>query len=467
MSMPTRLAIAMLLLMPAAASAQQDAAARVDETFRAWTGTTSPGCAVGVSHGGNTVLSRAYGMADLEHDIPNRPGTIFEAGSVSKQFTAAAILLLEADGLLSLDDDVRRYVPELPHYGHTITLRHLMTHTSGLRDWGSVAAIAGWGRSDRTHTHDHVVDILSRQRGVNFAPGDEYSYSNSGYNLMAVIVDRVSGMSFAEFSRTRIFEPLGLHDTQWRDDYTRIVKGRASAYAMRNGQWVIDRPIEHVHGNGGLLTTVADLLTWNEALAAGRFGNEALLRTMHTPQVLNSGTATEYAGGLMISTYDGVNEIGHTGATSGYRAFLARYPDQQLGVAVLCNAGNVNPGMVGRRVAAAYLGDALRPAPVGATASGSGGSGAAAAPAPERALLEEFAGEYYSPDTESAVRITVENGALVMHRRPASRSVLRSLGDDTFESPIGRITFLRDDTGAVTQLSVRQARVFDLRFDRR
>src|SRR5690606_25352581 len=221
---------------------------------------------------GHDVLSRAYGMADLEHDIRNSPGTIFEAGSVSKQFTAAAILLLVEDGVLSLDDDVRKYVPELPDYGHTITLRHLLTHTSGLRDWGAVAAIAGWGRNVRTHTHDHVVDILSRQRALNFTPGAEYSYSNSGYNLLAVIVDRTSGMSFADFSRTRIFEPLGMTHTQWRDDYTRIVKGRSSAYGFEGGEWVIDRPIENVHGNGGLLTTVADLLTWNQALTTGAIG---------------------------------------------------------------------------------------------------------------------------------------------------------------------------------------------------
>jgi CubicO group peptidase (beta-lactamase class C family) len=462
--------IAAILAVPAAASAQQpDAAARVDSVFRQWAGTDVPGCAVGVAHAGNTVLSRAYGMADLEHDVANTPATIFEAGSVSKQFTAAAILLLESDGLLSLDDDVRRYVPELPDYGNTITIRHLMTHTSGLRDWGSVAAIGGWGRSERTHTHDHVVDILSRQRGVNFVPGEQYSYSNSGYNLMAVIVDRVSGMSFADFSRTRIFEPLGLRNTQWRDDYTRMVKGRSSAYAMRNGQWVIDRPIENVHGNGGLLTTVADLLTWNRALSESLIGNAEMLRVMHTPQVLNSGEAIEYAGGLVITTYDGVREIVHTGATSGYRAFLARYPDQQLDVAVLCNASNANPGMVGRGVAAAYLGDALRPAPTGAPAPTSATGNAASAPgaAQEPALLEPFAGEYYSADTESEIRITVEDGALVMNRRPASRTVLRPAGGDAFESPLGRITFLRDDAGAVTQFSVRQERVFDLRFDRR
>ena len=193
-----------------------DAANRVDEIFAAWDSPMSPGCAVGVTKDGLTVLERAYGMADLEHGIANTPETIFEGGSLSKQFTAAAIVLLVLDGKLSLDDDVRSYVPEIPDYGTTITLHHMMTHTSGLRDWGSVASISGWGREQRSHDHDDVLDIVSRQSALNFEPGHEYSYSNTGFNLFAIIVSRVSGMSFAEFSRTRIFEPLGLKDTQCR-----------------------------------------------------------------------------------------------------------------------------------------------------------------------------------------------------------------------------------------------------------
>jgi CubicO group peptidase (beta-lactamase class C family) len=462
--------VAAVAMLPAMAAAQQpaDAGARVDRVFQQWNSSESPGCAVGVSHAGNVVLSRAWGMADLEHDITNTPATIFEAGSVSKQFTAAAIVLLAQQGRLSLDDDVRKHVPELPDYGTPITIRHMMTHTSGLRDWGSVAAIAGWGRSSRTHTHDHVVDILSRQRGINFTPGSEYSYSNSGYNLMAVIVDRVSGMSFADFSRRHIFEPLGMKDTHWRDDYTRIVKGRSSAYSMRSGGWAIDRPIEQVHGNGGLLTTVADLMTWSQALAAGRIGGAEFVRTMHTRQVLNSGERITYAAGIVIDEYNGVPEVSHTGSTSGYRAFLARYPDQQLDVALLCNASNVNPGGIGRQVAQVFLGDAARPAPQAARpAAQPQPSPRPAVPAYTAAQLAEFAGEYYSPDTETAVRVNVEDGRLVLHRRPASRSTLSAAAPDEFDvAGWGRVAFIRDDSGRVTQVSVRQARVYDLRFDR-
>src|SRR6188508_1646510 len=191
-------------------------------------------------------------MADLEHDVPNRPDTIFEAGSVSKQFTAAAVLLLARDGKLSLDDPVRKYVPELPDYGMPITIRQMLQHTSGLRDWGNVEDIAGWPRGTRVYTHAHVLDILGRQKHLNFTPGTRWSYSNSGYNLAAILVSRVSGDSLAEFSRKHIFEPLGMTRTSWRDDYSRIVKGRAVAYAESDGRYYADMPFENIYGNGGL-----------------------------------------------------------------------------------------------------------------------------------------------------------------------------------------------------------------------
>lgn len=472
-SLRSIIAWAVVIALPSAASSQQPAEtnALVDRAFQQWDNAESPGCAVGVAHGGRVVLSKAYGMADLEHDIPNSPATIFEAGSVSKQFTAAAVVLLAQQGKLSLDDDVRRYVPEVPDYGPTIKIRHLLTHTSGLRDWGSVAALSGWGRSARTHTHDHVLDILSRQRGLNFTPGDEYSYSNSGYNLLAVIVARVSGMSFAEFSRQNIFEPLGLRDTQWRDDYTRIVRGRSSAYAAGRAGYTIDRPIENVHGNGGLLTTVADLLTWNEALAMGRLGGSAFVEEMHRQGVLNNGSRITYASGITVSSYRGVPEVSHTGATSGYRAFLARYPDQHIDVAVLCNASNVNPGSVGHLVADAFLGSAVRPAAAARPVSEDAAE-AAQNPAPRPAAtptaaeLAEYAGEYYSPDAETALSLIVEDGRLVALRRPGARLVLTPATRDVFDAGIGRITFIRSADGRVDQLSVRQARVYDLRFDR-
>lgn len=440
-----------------------DPAARVDVVFADWNTTTLPGCAVGVARDGRTLLERAYGMADLEHDVPNTPATVFEAGSVSKQFTAAAIVLLAEDGGLSLEDEVHEWVPELPAYPQRITLRHLLTHTSGLRDWGAVAAITGWSRSARTHTHAHVLDILSHQHALNFPAGSEYSYSNSGYNLLAIIAERASGQSLREFSRTRIFEPLGMTHTQWRDDYTRLVEDRATAYAMEDDEVKIDRPIENIYGNGGLLTTVGDLLRWNEALANGRIGGPQFTQTMQHQGVLTNGDTIAYANGLFVDEYRGVPEVSHTGATSGYRAFLAHYPDERLDVAVLCNVGDVSPSRVGHGVADAFLVDA---GPVALDDDDDNGDDRPDFPAPDRATLAGLVGTYYSADAELTLRVELGDDGLVLLRRPATRMTLEPVAVDRFTSDLGRISFVRDSAGEVEYLSVRQSRVYDLRFQR-
>ncbi|MFN7115803.1 MAG: serine hydrolase domain-containing protein, partial [Saprospiraceae bacterium] len=207
-----------ILALPTVAqtASWQDTLQKIDALFSKYNINT-PGGVLTIARKGKIIYNKAFGMADLEHNLANNPETIFEAGSVSKQFTAAAILLLADEGKLSLEDDVRRYIPELPDYSTPIKIRHLMTHISGLRDWGAVAAITGWERGKRVHTHAHVLEILSRQKALNFPPGDQYSYCNSGYNLMAIIVDRVSGMPFADFCQQRIFEPMGMKNTEWRD----------------------------------------------------------------------------------------------------------------------------------------------------------------------------------------------------------------------------------------------------------
>lgn len=365
---PSALFLLLLLLaLPVvgqgAATPTPDRAAQVDAIFAPWSSREKPGCAVAVGEKGRTVLSRAYGMADLEHDVPNTPATIFEAGSVSKQFTAAAALLLVQQGKLSLQDDVRKYVPELPDYGTPITIDHLIHHTSGLRDWGGVAALAGWPRGTRIHTHAHMLDIAARQKSLNYEPGVEYSYTNTGYNLLVLIVERVSGQTFSEFSRQNLFAPLGMNQTQWRDDFTRIVKGRAIAYAEQEGAYHSAMPFENVFGNGGLLTTVGDLLLWNENFVHGKVGGSGLREEQLRRGRLKDGREIEYAGGLFIGTYQGLPQVSHDGATAGYRAFLGRYPEQGLSVAVLCNAAEVDPADLGQRTIDPFLAGQAKPAP--------------------------------------------------------------------------------------------------------
>ena len=360
-------AIALAIVMATAAAtlrgqSSSSAATRVDAIFAKWTETT-PGCAVGVSENGNQTLARAYGMADLEHDIKNTPDTIFEAGSVSKQFTAAAVLMLVRDGKLSLEDPVHKYFPELPDFGTPVTIRHMLNHSSGLRDWGSVASIAGWPRTSRAYTHAHVLEIISRQRALNFPSGTRYSYSNSGYNLAAMLVERLSGMSFAEFTQQRLFTPLKLTRTSWRDDYRRIVKGRAIAYSESSGRFQILMPFENVHGNGGLLTTVGDLLKWNDNFATHVVGDADFVREQERPGRFNDGRDHGYALGLMVGTRYGLREVAHSGSTAGYNAHLTRFPDQRLSVAVLCNASSGSATQAANAVAALYLGDRARSTP--------------------------------------------------------------------------------------------------------
>jgi CubicO group peptidase (beta-lactamase class C family) len=384
----------------AQASQRQDTAARVDSIFARFTSTT-PGCAVGASRHGRTVLAKAYGMANLEYDVPLTTESIIEAGSVAKQFTAAAILLLAQQGKLSIDDRVRKHIPELPDYGPPLTIRHMLNHTSGLRDWGTVAAVEGWPRGSRVHTHEHVLDIVTRQRSLNFTPGSEYLYSNTGYNLLAIIVQRVSGRSFADFTRTEIFEPLGMARTSWRDDYTRIVKGRATAYSPTRNGFRLNMPFENVHGNGGLLTTVEDLLRWSANFDAAQVGGPALLREQVRPGRLTSGREIEYAAGLTVTRYRGVPEVSHSGSTAGYRAFLSRYPDQGLAVAVLCNHAGAGAVALGHRVADTFLG----------SAASDPAAPKAVALAPN--LLAARAGMYRDAITGAPLRISVRDGKLV------------------------------------------------------
>ncbi|HEX7943510.1 MAG TPA: serine hydrolase domain-containing protein, partial [Phenylobacterium sp.] len=323
----------------------------LDPIFAGYSQTT-PGCAVGVKVKDGPPAFSAYGSADLEHAVPITPDTIFEAGSVSKQFTAAAILTLVADGKIALSDDIRKYLPEMPAYSAPITVDMLLSHTSGLRDWGEVEAVAGWPRGSRIYTHDEVLQIAARQKGLNYPPGTAYSYTNTGYNLAAMIVQRVSGQSLADFTAQRLFKPLGMTHTGWRDDFRRIVPGRAQAYDKAGGAYVLDMPFENVHGNSSLLTTVGDLLIWNQALTDRKLG--VVADQLQQPAVLKDGRKIDYARGLFVQTYRGARLVNHTGATAGYRAWLDRYPDQGLSIAMLCNTGDAD-GVQPRKIADMYL----------------------------------------------------------------------------------------------------------------
>jgi CubicO group peptidase (beta-lactamase class C family) len=459
--------ILLSVALPTSLSAQlpsRDITPVVSHVFARWDSAAAPGCAVGIDRQGASRYTRAFGSADLEYDIPNKPETIFEAGSISKQFTAAATVLLALDGKINLADDVRKYVPELPKYERTITIRHLLNHTSGLRDWGEIASIAGWPRGRRAYTHDDVLDILAHQRALNYPPGDRYSYTNSGYNLLAIIISRVSGQPFATFSQERLFKPLGLTSTSWRDDYRRVVKGRAQAYSRRaGGSWELEMPFENVHGNGGLLTTVSDLLTWTEMLEHPTPQWKAMADSMHVRGILTKGDTITYALGLVIDPYRGLPRVEHSGATAGYRADLLRFPGRGLAVAVLCNAASANPVAYANELVDSLMAASLGPVPARTQPARADTTSWR----PSASELGQFVGTYYSPDVETTLDVSVKDGALAVFRRAGSRFTLRPTSNDRFNGFGAPIWFSRDASGRVNALHYAGGRAYDVVFERR
>jgi CubicO group peptidase (beta-lactamase class C family) len=308
----------------------QDKGADVDKIFN-WTKPAEPGCSVAVSQNGKIVVSKGYGSADLERDVPIEPYTVFDAGSIRKQFVAAAVLMLAEEGKLSLTDDVRKHIPQLPDYGHKITIDHLLTHTSGIRDWQPLLNLAGGDPDGMT--------MILRQRELNFKPGDEWSYSNSNYVLLPEIVARVSGMPFSEFAKKRIFEPLGMRSSSHPEDPLFLIKDRALAYSKEKGAWKMDMYLGNDRGGaGGLFTTAADLAIWNDALAAGKLG-KFVTEKIKEPATLNNGRKLQYARGLNIELRSGRGGrlVWHSGGAAGYSALSGHLPEHQLSVAIMCN----------------------------------------------------------------------------------------------------------------------------------
>jgi CubicO group peptidase (beta-lactamase class C family) len=363
LGLPARTAAQAALAAPPRAAAVD--AAAIDKIFERWDRTSSPGCAVGVSQGGQVVHTKGYGMANLEYGIRNWPTTVFESGSVAKQFTAAAIALLAQDGKLSIDDPVRKYVPELPDFGTPIVIRHLLNHTSGLRSQWPMLTLAGRPPGAAVHTIPEILELVSHHQELNFKPGEEFLYNNTGFTLLAVIVQRVSGKSLNEFCQERLFGPLGMTRTQWREDFAAIVPNRATAYRPApDGRFRANMPFTNVVGNGGLLTTVGDLLIWNDNLDRPRVGGQDLVDRVQTRGKLNDGFENEYAQGLYVLQYRGTREVSHGGTTAGYQTFLARFPEHGLSVAVLCNTNGTNPSQYAHQIADLMLGDKLRDLPV-------------------------------------------------------------------------------------------------------
>lgn len=371
----------------------------IDRIFSEWDSPDSPGCALGVVLDGELVYARGYGMSNLEHDIPIAPDSIFHVASVSKQFTAFSIALLAEEGLLALDDDVRKYVPELPSYGPTITIRNFIHHTSGVRDMWDLLRMAGW-RQDDLITADDMLDIVPRQKALNFQPGSEHLYSNSGYALLSTIVRRVAGKSLREFADERIFQPLGMTRSHFHDDHTMIVKGRTQAYMPRDGGgYKISIPVFDVDGTTSLFTTVEDLYRWERNFSGRAVGSPAIHEQILTPGELHSGAPMAYAFGLTRRTWRGVEIIEHSGADAGYRSHFLRVPEADAAVICLCNLSTMNPRRLIEQVLDVCLAGRLEPV------------ASLDSPAPAREEIAQWAGIYRNRHTGDLMRfVTGEQG---------------------------------------------------------
>jgi CubicO group peptidase (beta-lactamase class C family) len=338
---------------------------KLDEIFAPWDSTSSPGCALAVIRDGEVLYSRGYGMANLEHGISISPASVFYVGSVSKQFVAASIALLAEEGALDLDDDIRNYVPEIPEYDRPITIRHMIHHTSGLRDYLTLMALAGKSFADAT-SEEEVIDLLSRQQELNFSPGEEHLYSNSGYFLLAVIVKRSSGKSLREYAEEKIFAPLGMRHSHFHDDHTMFVTNRAEGHLEQDdGDWGLTRSRFALVGSGGLYTTVEDLYRWDQNFYDNRLGKGGsdFIEMLQTPGKLNDGEELDYAFGLNIGEYRGLDTVRHGGALGGYRSHLLRFPSERFSVAIECNLDAINLGPMADQVSDLYLEDKLAPKP--------------------------------------------------------------------------------------------------------
>jgi len=334
---------------------------KVDNVFAPWDTTTTPGCALAVVRDGRIIYKRGYGMAKLEDGIVMTPDKIFDIGSVSKQFTATCIALLARDGKISLDDDIRKYFPALPQYGSPITVRHLIHHTSGLRDYNGLLVLAGFRSESDCPNVDEALELIFRQKRLNYPTGEEYSYTNTGYFLLGQIVERVSGKSLNQFAQERIFQPLRMTHTLYQEDHRQIIKNRATGYEETEKGYRLNMSNWDETGDGNVYTSVEDLYLWDQAFYNDKLGRD-LMEMLHTVGVLSDGTKLDYAFGLVVTEHKGLKNVGHGGSWAGFRAGISRFPEQKFSVICFANLDSINPTDLCLKVADIYLADLIKEA---------------------------------------------------------------------------------------------------------
>jgi CubicO group peptidase (beta-lactamase class C family) len=466
-----------LLALPGATPAggqQLDAATRsaIDSIFAAHDGTAGPGCAVGVVRGGDLVYSRGYGMGNLDHGIPLTPRSVFYLASVSKQFAAAAVVLAEHQGFLSLDDPIQRHIPEFPDYGAPLTVRHLVHHTGGVRDYLTLMALAG-RPLENVLSDGEMLDLITRQRELNFRPGSDFLYSNSGYVLLAEIVKRATGRSLRAYADEAMFRPLGMTSTHFHDDAGEVVANRVFSYSPGpDGTWRTQYLMNFDKvGDGGLYSSVEDLARWDAAFYEDRLGVPGFAERMYQRGVLDSGDTIVYAGGLTVDRRRGLTRVAHSGGLMAFRTLIARYPDHATTVITLCNAGHANPGRLSTAVEDRVLGSAFpEPAPVAGGAAQAPATAAGEAEGervtPSVATLEAVAGSYRSEELDATWTLERDGDTLQLLHPSGPPRPLQPRGELVFAGPGGLVLTFGTTDGAVTGFTLEAGRVRNLGFER-
>ncbi len=453
------------------------ASKKIDSTFASYNSKT-PGVVVAVVKDGKVIFKKGYGMANLEYDIPITPKTVFNIASVSKQFTAFAIYLLENDGLLSFEDDIRKYIPELPDYGTMIKVKHFLAHTSGLRDHVALASIAGgYYLADLSNTEQNLK-LLSRQRSLNFIPGSTFGYCNSNYTLLAIIINRITGKKISEYTREKIFLPLSMNSTQFSDNYEAVVKNKAESYELQNNRYFHKPLIESNPGPSNLLTTVEDLSKWVLNFEKPIVGNAKMIKAFNEPSYLDNGNKVVlriiegdtifHAKGQNVSKDKG-GYIGHGGHTAGFRTFLGRYPNHHLAIIQLSN-DEQNESLGGRwNIADYYIKNLVVEKKQASVVSP---TKPANTPTKNYTVdLNEFAGKYYSEELETKYYFEVKDNKLIMRHKRLYDIVLKQIEESNFSGTgpntfTFEINFKRNERGLVIGFDISNYGVKNLKFEK-
>lgn len=400
---------------------------KIDSLFISWNQPNHPGGVIGIMVEGKVVYSSAFGLASLEYLVPNTPDTRFNIASVSKQFTAFGVVLLDLQGKLSLDDDVRNYLPELPYFGDTITIRHLIHHTSGLRSLHALLGLAGW-RQDDARTNQDLFRFMKNQKDLNFPPGEEYLYCNTGYILMADIIENITGEKFAAWMMANVFSPLGMIHTYVEDDYTRVVPFNATSY---HGRATSDfsRAVEYwgYVGSGNIHSSTGDLMNWLSYYYNPPAGWEEAFAMMQTKGILNNGDTLNYAFGINVDEYKSLKRLQHGGSIGGYRSMVQSFPEKELNIVLLTNFSSSDLGSKSNRLAELLLdietngeeADMIRDSSVEAVQM-------------SIQELEQYCAYYWSEEASHARKIYLKDDTLRYFRSESSESKILPVGKDTF-----------------------------------